>query len=194
MRLPLNCTVDYFPDFLSSSEAKAIYKELLKTYKINTLKTKIITSHGDRFSDYGKIMFIDEALVTSNAFPEIQWGKSALWSPTMLAVKGKVEQFTGTTFQVCVCIYYPDGNSGVDFHSDYIAFGDTSLIPSLSLGEERLFQLREKQTSNIYELALAEGSLLLMGEHCQERYEHGLPTDPKYKTGRINLTFRRYGF
>ena len=111
----------------------------------------------------------------------------------MKIVKEKVETYTGHQFETCVCIYYPDGNSGVGYHSDFIAFGDTTLIPSLSLGEDRIFKLREKETLIEHEILLNNGSLIIMGEHCQERYEHSLPENSKYKNPRINLTFRKYG-
>ncbi len=194
MKLPLNCTVEYINNFLSKSKAKNLYDELIEVYKIDQLKIKITTSEGELSTDYGKLMFVDKVLFENNKFPEAQWGKNTIWSDSLLKIKEKIEKITGKSFNVCVCIYYPNGNSGVDFHSDYIAFGDTNLIPSLSIGEEREFHLREKKTSNIYEITLLEGSLLIMGENCQQRYEHSLPINPKYKNGRINLTFRPYGF
>ena len=112
----------------------------------------------------------------------------------MAFLKKSIEKHTGIKFETCVCIFYPNGNSGVDFHSDYIAFGDTTIIPSLSIGEERIFLLREKETGKVNELKLENGSLLVMGEYCQERYEHALPLNSDYKKPRINLTFRKYGF
>ena len=112
----------------------------------------------------------------------------------MKKLKEKIENFTNRKFEVCVLIYYPDGNSGVDFHSDYVAFGDTSIIPSISLGEEREFKFREKESEVEVSQTLENGSLILMGRYCQKRYEHSLPINPKYKEPRINLTFRKYGF
>ncbi|MFX0557696.1 alpha-ketoglutarate-dependent dioxygenase AlkB [Maribacter sp. CXY002] len=100
----------------------------------------------------------------------------------------------GLVFQTCVCIFYPDGNSGIDYHSDKTAFGDTAIIPSISLGEERQFCLREKKNMSTTKLILKHGSLLVMKDGCQERFEHSLPTDVKYLKPRINLTFRKYGF
>jgi alkylated DNA repair dioxygenase AlkB len=91
-------------------------------------------------------------------------------------------------------IYYPDGNSGLDFHSDHAVFGDTSIIPSVSLGEEREFKFREKESGNEITTTLESGSLIIMGKHCQERYEHRLPINPESNKPRINLTFRKYGF
>ncbi len=194
MKLPLNCSVEYIDTFLSISESKALYNELIEVYRIHELKTKITTSTGEIYSNYGKLMFLDKTLYESNKLPEVLWGKSMIWSTKLNEIKRRVEKIVNRTFHVCVCIYYPDGNSGVDFHSDYVAFGDINLIPSLSIGEGREFQLREKETLNVYEITLTEGSLLIMGKDCQQNYEHCLPINPKYKNGRINLTFRTYGF
>ena len=123
-------------------------------------------------------MFIDQALHDANAFPESLWGKSVIWSDILLPIKARIEQLTRKEYKTCVCIYYPNGLSGVGYHSDYRAFGDTSVIPSLSIGEEREFCLREKSTMEEHRLLLKQGSLLIMGENCQERYEHSLPVDP----------------
>ncbi len=86
----------------------------------------------------------------------------------MYTIKERVENVVGHQFQTCVCVYYPDGNSGVDYHSDSVAYGDTNVIASVSLGQERLFNLREKATQKEHELLLHQGSLLIMGEGCQE--------------------------
>lgn len=67
----------------------------------------------------------------------------------------------------------------IDFHSDFVAFGDTSIIPSISLGEEREFIFREIESGNKFVTPLAHVSL---------------PINPDYKNERINLTFRKYGF
>jgi len=64
----------------------------------------------------------------------------------------------------------------------------------LSLGEERDFFLREKETLAETKIILENGSLIMMGENCQELYEHSLPTNNINKRPRINLTFRKYGF
>ncbi len=191
MTLPLNCEASYYRNFLSGEDAKAIYRELLEEYDIASERLTIAPGLK---SDFGKLMFIDEELKATDALPEVGFGKSVVWSPRLKALRDRVEAVAGRSFHICVCIYYPDGNSGVDFHSDYVAFGDTNVIPSLSLGEERVFQLREKASGDVYEQLLEEGSMIIMGDGCQQRYEHALPTDPKYKNGRINLTFRPYGY
>lgn len=178
MKLPLNCSVEYIDGFLSKSESKDLYKALINVYKIDQQQTKIEIEDQVYYTDSSKLMFVDKSLIASNKFPEAQWGKVLPWSRHLKRIKERVEKLTNTKFNVCV--YYPSGESGVAFHTDYVAFGDTNLIPSLSLGEEREFQLKENLSADIYEIKLMEGSLIIMGENCQQRYEHSLPKNPKY--------------
>ena len=43
MRLPLNCTADYFPDFLSQEESAELYRELIEEYALD--KAIFISHH-----------------------------------------------------------------------------------------------------------------------------------------------------
>lgn len=194
MKLPLNCELEYLAKFLNGVEAEALYQDFMENGGIAESRLKLGVGSQTYFSDFGKIMVIDQDLYEANRFPSAVYGKVMTWPKPLMEVKERIEDLTGREFKVCVCIYYPDGSSGVDFHSDPAAYGDTTVIPSLSIGEERLFQIKEKETGEIHQLILENGSLIIMGEHCQERYEHCLPIDLKYKKGRINMTFRQYGF
>ena len=194
MKLGLNCNVEYHPSFLSKAEANELFKHL-DGFKELTNMLVLKTLAGESYSyEFGKLTFTDKKLQEVKTFPESVWGPSMIWSDQMILIKNRIENFTGHKFEVCVCIYYPDGNSGVAYHSDYVAFGDTSFIPSLSLGEEREFYLREKETLTETKIILENGSLIIMAENYQERYEHSLPINDIYKRPRINLTFRKYGF
>ncbi len=98
-------------------------------------------------------------------------------------------------FQVARCVYYRDGSEGVGFHRDLPAYGSTSVIASLSLGTEREFVFRStSDPAERFAIRLASGSLLLMGEGCQELYEHGLSYNENCHEARLNLTFRKYGW
>ena len=194
IQLPLNCTAHYYPGFFPKEKCDRIFSQLYNEFQISELKTEVIYKGEKILTDHGKLMFMDENLYHENKLPEEIWGKTATWTKELMELKEKIEVTTGTKFQVCVCIYYPNGNTGVSFHSDMVAYGDTSIIPSISIGEEREFQLKEKATQDIFEIKLEEGSMIVMGENCQKNYEHALPTNPKYKNARINLTFRKYGY
>lgn len=193
MKLNLNCEVSYHKDFLSAAEINELFKELNEVLKDINYTPE--TMDGVAYTvNFNKVMFLDKELLVKDKFPESHWGPTRKWSKTLNKLKRKIEEFTKQEFKVCVLIYYPDGNSGVDYHSDYTAFGDTSYIPSVSLGEEREFLFREKGTSKETSIHLANGSLVIMGKNCQDLYEHSLPINSNYKNPRINLTFRKYGF
>ena len=83
----------------------------------------------------------------------------------------------------------------MEFHSDPSAYGPTDCIASLSLGADRDFSFRSVENhSDIHTIALASGSLLIMGEHCQDRYEHAVPRCPGCTEPRLNITFRKFGW
>lgn len=93
----------------------------------------------------------------------------------------------------CLVNYYRNGNDYIGWHSDdeqktYI----TNPIYSISLGDERVFQLRNKTTETITDIPLPDGSLLIMyGSELQIKYSHRVAKCKSDKP-RINLTFRYY--
>jgi alkylated DNA repair dioxygenase AlkB len=86
---------------------------------------------------------------------------------------------------------YHNGEEGMAWHSD----GEKDLkkngaIASLSLGAERRFAFKHKESKEKVILFLEHGSLLVMKDETQR---HGLQRLPPTKTihsPRINLTFR----
>ena len=193
MKQPLNCELHYYQEFIPPAEARELYAELHALVSAMRYQPQLADGSSQQL-DFGKLMFLDQELLDSNRFPQEYWGPSLPWTENLSSLRKRIEQNTGQTFRVGVLIFYPDGQSGMDYHADYSAFGDTSTIPSISLGAERLFKLREKENGSEFALTLAHGSLIVMGEHCQERYEHCLPIDPACTSPRISLTFRKYGY
>ena len=186
--------VSYEKDFMSTEEANELFEHLMGYSELIRMM-EIDTKIGDSFRfNFGKMMFLDQEHIEGNIFPESIWGRNTVWSGKMLNLRKRVENYTNSEFRTCVCIFYPDGNSGVDYHSDNPAFGDTSIIPAISLGEERQFGLREIKTMKENHIVLKHGSLLIMKNGCQENFEHSLPLNTKYKNPRISLTFRKFGF
>lgn len=98
---------------------------------------------------------------------------------------------TSETFNSCLLNLYHTGEEGMGWHSD----AETDLIKdgaiaSLSLGSERKFAFKHKQSKEKVELLLEHGSLLVMKGSTQTFWVHKLPTTKKVTTPRINLTFR----
>ncbi|MCB1860782.1 MAG: alpha-ketoglutarate-dependent dioxygenase AlkB [Gammaproteobacteria bacterium] len=193
MELPLHCEADYYPEFLTREESDVLFNAIRASCDLSS--TRIKAGDGKTYTlDTGKCMFVDAPLLDQAKLTEA-FGPRQLWLPELLSIKQRIESVTGRRYNVAVCIYYPDGNAGVGFHSDLVAYGDTSSIATLSLGQARAFAFRSVDSpDDSYQLCLSNGSLLIMGEHCQERYEHSLPIVPECTRPRINLTFRAYGW
>ncbi|WP_439128845.1 alpha-ketoglutarate-dependent dioxygenase AlkB [Polaribacter sp.] len=194
MNLPPNCEIDYITDFLSKEESNELYNILIEKYKLD--QSRIIINNGDDLikTDSFKILFASETLINKNSHPEEIHGKSFLWEGPLNKLKQKVEDLLNKKFELAMCLYYPDGNYFAPYHSDQETSGFNTILPSISLGEVREFSFSDKTTNELYNFDLANGSLLVMGAHCQSRYTHSLLQDSKYKKGRINITFREPTF
>lgn len=194
MRLPLNCTVDYFPGFLSQEESAELYRVLIEEYDLD--KARLVVEAGGQIirTDSFKILFTTAELIEQNTHPEHIHGKCHVWSGVMADLREKVEHLLDKQFEIAMCLYYPDGNYFAAYHFDQQTSGDRTILPSISLGAVRTFSFRENSSGDVYSLNLGNGSLLVMGDSCQSRYEHSLPKDPLYKQGRINITFRESTF
>lgn len=194
MKLPLNCEVEYISNFLSQKEVNELYSILIEKYKID--QSRIIVNAGGKLikTDSFKILFANESLIEQNSHPEEIHGKSFVWSEAMKKLKGKVQALSKKEFDLAMCLYYPNGNYFAPYHSDQLTSGSNTIIPSISLGQVREFSFKDNISDETYNLDLASGSLLLMGKHCQSKYSHSLLQNPKYKQGRINITFRDSNF
>jgi alkylated DNA repair dioxygenase AlkB len=93
----------------------------------------------------------------------------------------------------CLLNYYRNGEDYIGWHSDdEMPSYMTNPIYSISLGEERSFEIRKKGAAASTRILLKNGHLLIMyGSKFQSYYQHRLPKaeDQKMKP-RINLTFR----
>lgn len=118
--------------------------------------------------------------------------KQALpWTPELLALKALVEAKTGEKFNACLLNLYHSGEEGMAWHSDAEReLKQYAAIASLSLGAERKFAFKHKQTQEKVELVLAHGSLLVMKDETQSYWLHRLPPTKKVLDVRVNLTFR----
>lgn len=194
IKLPLNCNVEYHPDFLDRHTANNLYRLLIEHYCLD--KEPLIIEAGGQLitTDSFKVLFSTTELIRQNTHPEHIHGKCHVWSGAMADLRDKVECLTNNRFEVAMCLFYPNGNYFAPYHTDQETSGERTILPSLSLGEAREFTFRDKVSGEVYSLELGHGSLLVMGESCQRRYEHTLPKNTRYEHGRINITFREPSF
>jgi alkylated DNA repair dioxygenase AlkB len=122
--------------------------------------------------------------------------KQALpWTKELSGLKQMVEEFAGVKFNSCLLNLYHNGDEGMGWHSDdEESLGKNNTIASLSLGAERKFLFKHKQTKQIISLVLEHGSLLIMKAATQRNWLHSLPKSKNIVQPRINLTFRMIVF
>ncbi len=180
-RLPLHL-LEYHPAFFSRLEGGRLLEILIRTvpWKQREIKMydKMVLS--PRLSAwYGK------GKKDAESYP-------LAWTPELLEIKSRVEQHTGSCFNAVLLNYYRDGNDSVAWHSDKDTVpGLKTEIASLSFGQERAFDFRQKKNHREqYSILLEHGSLLLMKGDLQRHWEHRIAKSVLPMKARINLTFR----
>jgi alkylated DNA repair dioxygenase AlkB len=184
--LPNDGTVYYYGKILNSKSASQIFDLLMKNIlwkndEVIIFGKNIITKrkaawYGD--SDY----LYTYSNSTKQALP---WTEELSW------LRQIIEELIGTKFNSCLLNLYHNGNEGMGWHSDdEKSLGKNNTIASLSLGAERKFLFKHKQTKQIVSLVLEHGSLLVMKEATQSNWLHSLPKSKNVIDSRINLTFR----
>jgi len=184
--VPKDGTVNYYGKILDQKQSDRFYQTLLETIEWKNDEAvifgkKILTKR--KVAWYGDENF--EYTYSNSTKKAIPWTKE------LLQLKKMAEEKTGEKFNSCLLNLYHDGSEGMAYHSD----GEKDLkkdgaIASLSLGAERKFSFKHKETKEKVELILEHGSLLVMKDETQSFWLHRLPPTKKVFTPRINLTFR----
>ena len=116
------------------------------------------------------------------------------WTDELLMIRRKVERLAGMRFNSVLLNYYRDGNDSVAWHSDKEALGRKTCVASVSLGQVRSFDIRNKHDhSEKYSIKLENGSFLLMKAGLQDSWEHRIAKSTRPMKARLNLTFRLIG-
>ena len=114
------------------------------------------------------------------------------WLPELDAVRRRVEDAAGTTFNSLLLNLYRDGQDSIGFHTDAEPeLGENPAVATVSLGSVREFVLKHKATRETRKYRLAHGSLLVMAGTSQHHWLHALPRTEEEVGERISLTFRR---
>lgn len=184
--LPYDGTVNYYGKLLSTPEADFYLTRLLETV---TWRHDEALIFGKRIITKRKVAWYGERPF---AYTYSNTTKYALpWTKELRDLKTFIEKETGETFNSCLLNLYHSGEEGMAWHSDAEKdLRKNGAIGSLSLGAERKFAFRHKQTKEKAELLLEHGSLLVMKGTTQTNWLHRLPPAKKVTALRINLTFR----
>jgi len=184
--LPFDGKAIYYGPILSQAETESYYQKLLDDIQWENDKAVIF---GKTIITKRKVAWYGDQPF-SYTYSKVT--KSALaWTSELVTLKAKVEEHSGETFNSCLLNLYHSGEEGMAWHSDAEkALKKNGAIASLSLGAERKFAFKHKETKDTVSVVLAKGSLLIMKGSTQKHWLHRLPPTKKVKTPRINLTFR----
>jgi alkylated DNA repair dioxygenase AlkB len=184
--LPINGTVNYFGPVLTPTFADHFYHQLLNTIDWRNDEARIF---GKQYITKRKVAWYGDfgySYTYSNST------KVALpWTQDLLELKKVVEDLSGFTYNSCLLNLYHSGDEAMAWHSDdEKSLSKNSCIASLSLGAERKFSFKHKNSGQTVSLELEHGSLLLMKNETQTYWLHRLHKSTKIKQPRVNLTFR----
>lgn len=175
-----------YPHFIDENQADELLNELIAT---NQWEQQTLLM-------YGK--FVDEPRLStwhSDGQTYTYSGKARTaqpWTDTLTHLREHCEEQTQHTFNSVLVNFYRDGNDHLGWHSDdELVNGPEPLIASISLGAERRFDMRHRETGEVATTMLSHGSLLVMSGLSQQCWEHRIPKMPRLTDPRVNLTFRR---
>ena len=184
--LPNDGSAILYPEFIASEEADAILNELIFT---NSWEQQTLYMYGNN---------VDEPRLStwhSNGQSYMYSGKTRTaqpWTPTLDMIREQCEAHTNHTFNGVLVNFYRNGDDHLGWHSDdELVNGPEPLIASISLGAERRFDLRHRDTGDVVSARLGHGSLLVMSGLSQKCWDHRIPKMPRVEDPRVNLTFRR---
>lgn len=184
--LPFDGVTNYHGKVLSKIQSDFFYTKLMESIKWKNDEAiifgkKIITKR--KVAWYG----ISEFSYTYSKVTK----QALIFTKELLELKEIIEKESGEKYNSCLLNLYHSGDEGMAWHSD----GEKMLkkngaIASVSLGAERKFSFKHKETKQKIDVILERGSLLVMKEGTQTNWLHRLPPTKKVNSPRINLTFR----
>jgi len=178
---------EYYPNFFSNEKADELYSLL---YKETPWQQDTITVYGKNhpqprltalYGNEGKPYKYSNIIM--NPHP---------WNATLMHIKELVDEKAGQTFTTVLLNLYRNERDSNGWHADNEKeLGRNPIIASITLGEERTFQIKHNSKKEAKQnLILNHGSLILMKEGSQIHYKHQIPKAINSKKPRINLTFR----
>jgi len=121
--------------------------------------------------------------------------RPAPFSPLVRQIRRRVEQKFDLQFDGVLINLYPDGKSGMRFHSDPdqgVLWAEETAV--VSLGSARQFVFRKVgDFQERHEFLLQSGDVVWMYGDCQERYQHAVKVEARRGDAgpRISLVFKK---
>ena len=177
----------YYPNFISKEKADLLFETLL---------SEIPWQH-DEITIFGK-KIAQPRLTSLYGNDGKSYGYSNIimqphpFNSTLMFIKEEIENKVKEHFTTVLLNLYRNEKDSNGWHADNEKeLGCDPVIASLSLGEERIFQIKHNRNKEVKQsITLQHGSLLVMKNGAQIHYKHQIPKASKSKKPRINLTFR----
>ncbi|OGS73810.1 MAG: 2OG-Fe(II) oxygenase [Flavobacteria bacterium RIFCSPLOWO2_12_FULL_31_7] len=178
----------YYPNFISKEKADLLFETLL---------SEIPWQH-DEITIFGK-KIAQPRLTSLYGNDGKSYGYSNIimqphpFNSTLMFIKEEIENKVKEHFTTVLLNLYRNEKDSNGWHADNEKeLGRDPVIASLSLGEERIFQIKHNRNKEVKQsITLQHGSLLVMKNGAQIHYKHQIPKASKPKKPRINLTFRK---
>ena len=184
--LPGDGSAVLFPDFLCESDADKYFSGL---HNNTPWEQNFIRLFGNEVSE--------PRLSTWHAEADLPYTYSGVprtphpWKEPLSSLRTACEAHTGQSFNGALLNLYRTGLDAMGWHSDDEAVnGPNPVIASISLGAERRFDFRHKQSREMISVVLPHGSLLVMSGACQTFWLHRIAKTTRQTEPRINVTFR----
>ena len=178
--------IEYYPDFFTSAIANNLF---LKLQNEIPWQQDDITVFGKTypqprltalFGNEGKPYGYSNIIMQPNS-----------WTPLTMFIKNEIEKVCPNNFTTVLLNNYRTGQDSNGWHADNEKeLGRNPIIASVSLGAERVFQLKHNKLDLKQNIVLHHGSLLIMSGTTQHCWKHQIPKTKKDILPRINLTFR----
>ncbi len=185
--LPFDGEVFYSPNFLTHTEQKQLFDQLIHTIPWESDELIIF---GKKITTKRKIAFYSDNGIeyTYSGFRKV----GIPWFKELMELKSSIESHCNTSFNACLLNLYHDGDEGMGWHSDNEPeLQKEGVIASVSIGITRRFDFKHNSSNIKKSILLESGSLLCMQGKTQEFWKHQLPKSKKIAQARINLTFRQ---
>jgi len=185
--LPYDGEVIYHGILLDTNEADHFFNALMQ--KIDWYHDKSVI-YGKEITTKRKV-----AWYGSKDFSYTYSGYTRIatpWIEELLALKQLIELYTDSMYNSCLLNLYHSGEEGMAWHSDGEKdLVDNGSIACLSLGAQRRFDFKHKQSAEKKQFDLPNGSLIEMKGETQKHWLHRIAPTKKVTEPRISLTFRQ---
>lgn len=180
--------IRFYENFFDQSECELLFKNLVE--KVNWRNDKIKIFNKEVSIPRLSAWYGNAGLSYSYSGLKLEPNE---WNEELLIIKEKIENHLGIQFNSVLINLYRDGQDSMGWHKDdEKELGINPIIASVSLGQERPFQLKHiyNKVHGTKTIQLSDGSLLLMQGATQHFWKHQIPKTSRIIKPRINLTFR----